>query len=173
MADYKLISGIFLSMFFFLPCSAQKKSETFPDHFLGIYAGQLEISNPDKATISIPMEFHLLETDTADRYVYRLIYDGQPRNYTLVVDDLGAGKLSVDENNGIILPSKLVGNVLHSVFEVEKNLLSSRLAFYQDFVEFEILFSDTSRKSKTGENTEYEIYGYPITTTQKATLTRK
>lgn len=155
------------------PAIAQKKAGSFPNDFLGIYSGQLEINNPDQETLTIPMEFHLLKTDTTDRYAYKLIYNGQPRNYTLIVDDLASGKVIIDENNGIILPAKLAGHVLHSTFEVENNLLSSRLAFYQDHVEFEILFSDTTQKTRTGENTEYEIYGYPITTTQSALLIRK
>ncbi|MDW3192223.1 MAG: hypothetical protein R8G66_07655 [Cytophagales bacterium] len=119
------------------------------------------------------MEFHLLATDSADRFDYRLIYDGQPRNYTLLINDLETGDLSVDENNGIVLPSKLIENVLHSLFEVQENLLSSRIAFYEDHVQFEILCSNLSSKNRTGENTEYEIYGYPITTIQKAILNKQ
>lgn len=149
---------------------AQAPAKNFPDDFLGIYTGTLEIISTGNPSMEIPMEFHLLKTDSAHRFQYRLIYDGQPRNYTLIVHDLKNGQMSVDENNGIILPTKLTDNVLYSFFQVEQNLLSSRLAFYEDIVQFEILFSDLSRKSQTGENTEYEIYGYPITTTQRATL---
>lgn len=150
----------------------QTRSESFPNDFLGVYKGSLEINNADKPTLNIPMEFHLLATDSTHRLEYRLIYDGQPRNYTLIVNDLENGDLSIDENNGIILPAKLIGNVLHSFFEVQGNLLSSRIAFFQDHVQFEILFSNLSSKVRTGENTAYEIYGYPITTVQKAVLNK-
>ncbi len=173
MVKPQLLFSLFLFIFHLQSVNAQKKAEMFPDDFLGIYSGQLMIESPDQETVSIPMEFHLLETDSANHYEYKLIYNGQPRNYTLIADDLATGKFRIDENNGIILPSQLTGHVLHSVFTVEKNLLSSRLAFYRDFVEFEILFSDTSQKIRTGETTEYEIYGYPIINTQKAILSRK
>ena len=60
--------------------------------------------------------------------------------------------------------------MLHSFFEVEGKLLTSRLAFYKNQIEFEILVSDISEKTRTGEDTDYKIYGYEISTSQKALL---
>ena len=170
---FRFIAFLFIPSLFVSPIQGQQPAKSFPEDFTGIYRGPLEITNTGKPTVTIPMEFHLLDTDTSDRFEYRLIYDGQPRNYTLIVNDLVSGDLSLDENNGIILPTKLIGNVIHSFFEVQGNLLSSRIAFYQDHVQFEILFSDLSTKERTGENTEYEIYGYPISTVQKAILMKQ
>jgi len=149
---------------------AQKNTLTFPEVFLGIYKGKLAIHQANDEVKEIPMEFHLLETDTVERFIYKLVYDGQPRNYNLVEVDAEKGLYEVDENNGIILPSKLVGNTLYSYFRVGKNFLSSRLSFSKKQLEFEILFSNMEGKERTGENTDYEIYGYPITTVQRAIL---
>lgn len=145
----------------------------FPDDFLGKYNGTLDIKSPRGAQ-SLPMEFHLLPTDTTGRYTYTLVYDGQPRDYTLVTLDKDKGLYEIDENNGIILPSYLDQNTLHSFFEVQGNLLTTRMQFKQDEMLFEILFAATKNKVTTGGSSADipEVAGYPISTFQKARLVR-
>ena len=152
---------------------SQKKVLNFPEDYFGVYKGMLTINQANGKVQKIPMEFHLLATDTAKRFIYKLVYDGQPRNYNLVEKDAEKGIYAVDENNGIILPSKYIDNTLYSYFQVGKNFLNSRLSFSKKQLEFEILFANMEEKEKTGENTDYEIYGYPITTVQKAILKRE
>ena len=143
----------------------------FPDDFLGVYKGTLEITNP-KGTQEIPMEYHLLKTDSINKFDYKLVYNGQPRNYTLVIKDREKGIFEVDENNGIILPTFLNSNTLHSFFEVQGNLLSSRAKFSKKKLEFEILFTSLKNKVKSGGISEDipEVFGYPISVFQKAIL---
>lgn len=141
----------------------------FPDDALGVYKGTLNISNP-RGEQTIPMEFHLLATDSLNQYDYVLIYNEQPRNYTLITKDPEKGIYEVDENNGIILPTYLNNNTLHSFFEVNNNLLSSRLHFFQDRVDFEILFASQQQKIPSGSGDEVKVFGIPISTFQKATL---
>ena len=118
------------------------------------------------------MEFHLKATKDSLKFNYVLMYNKSPRNYTLVIKDKEKGIYEVDENNGIILPSKFSGNTLFSFFEVQGNLLSSRFAFYKDRLEFEILFIALKNKIKTGGTSEKipEVTGYPISTIQSASL---
>ena len=164
---------IFFFYFFLFSNSvfSQKSITSFPENAVGIYKGDLHISSA-RGNQTIPMEFHLKATKDSLRYNYVLMYNNSPRNYTLVVKDRIKGIYEVDENNGIILPSKFADNTLFSFFEVQGNLLSSRFAFYKDRLEFEILFTALKNKVKTGGKSEKipEVFGYPITTVQKAIL---
>mgnify|MGYP000141457847 CR=1 FL=1 len=166
----------FFFCFFFISNAvfSQNKALTFPENAVGIYKGDIHISS-DKGNQIIPMELHLKATRETNKFEYVLVYNKTPRNYSLVVKNKEKGLYEIDENNGIILPAKFANNTLFSFFEVQGNLLSSRLAFYQDRVEFEILFAVLKNKLKTGGNSKDipEVFGYPISTVQKAVLKRK
>lgn len=157
-----------------ISCFSQDKKETFPNNVLGVYKGNLTI-NSAKGVQKIPMEFHLQKTDSVHKFDYVLIYNKIPRNYTLVVKDLKKGFFEVDENNGIILPTKYADNTLYSFFEVQGNFLSSRLHFKENSLDFEILFTATKNKIKTGGLSKEipVVYGFPISTVQKATLVKE
>ena len=134
----KLLIFIFVFVFANI-CHAQTKNFSFPEDAVGNYKGILQIDSP-RGKQEIPMEFQLIKTDSIDRFEYKLIYSDQPRNYTLIIKDREKGICEVDENNGIILPSRFSGNTLFSFFEVQGNFLSSRFEFHKDKLFFEILF---------------------------------
>ena len=161
---------IFLVQFTLL---SQEKTEQFPEDFLGIYKGTLLIDSP-KGKQKITMEFHLKATKNKDRFDYVLIYEGKPRNYTLVKKNMDKGQFELYENNGIILPTKYVNRTLFSFFEVQGNILSSRLSFTKQGMDFEILFNKTDNKIKTGKGTDEIpfVFAYPITTVQQAHLNK-
>ncbi|SED12389.1 hypothetical protein SAMN04489761_4346 [Tenacibaculum sp. MAR_2009_124] len=169
----KYILSFFIALLTVFTISAQD-SINFPDDYLGVYDGNLVIHSAGK-TQNIPMEFHLLKTKSTGKYQYKLVYNGQERNYTLVVKDKEKGLFEVDENNGVVLPFKFVSNTLYSFFEVQGNLLTTRLAFNDDTVDFEILFTKSKNKTTTGKGTKEIpfVYGYPVTVTQRALLKRK
>ena len=150
---------------------AQEKTELFPESVLGIYKGKLYIDTP-RGKQEIDMEFHIQKTDVANRFDYKLVYSGKPRNYTLVVKNREKGLYEVDENNGIILPARFANNILYSFFEVQGNLLSSRMSFSNDQLDFEILFTAIKNKVTTGGTSKEvpEVIGYPISVVQKAVL---
>ena len=152
---------------------AQNDNNNFPNDFLGVYKGTLSIYNPSNEVQQIPMEFHLLETDSAHRFEFKLIYDGQARNYFLLEIDSEKGLYDIDEDNGIILKTRLQNNTLFSFFEVNGSMLSSRYAFSGDQIDFEILFTTLKAKEKTGEETGNEIFAYPISVVQKAILKKE
>ena len=118
-----------LCLFLVFTVWAQKKKPVFPNDFLGVYKGTLVMNLPNDKVQEIPMEFHLLATDTSGRFTYTLVYDGKPRNYTLVEKDASKGSYEIDENNGIILGCKFIHQTLYSYFQVGDNFLNSRLAF--------------------------------------------
>ncbi len=152
----------------------QEKSTAFFKDFLGVYKGTLVITSENN-TKEVPMEFHLTKTDRIHRYNYVILYDKQPRNYTLIVKDFEKGILEIDENNGIVLPVKLANNTLHSFFEVQGNFLSTRFAFFENTLNFEILFTSTKKKTTTGKGTKEIpfVYGFPISVVQKAVLKKE
>jgi len=100
------------------------------------------------------------------------MYNGQPRNYTLVIKDREKGVFDVDENNGIIIPAKYANNTLYSFFEVMGNFLSTRFEFFEDKMNFEILFTATKNKTTSGGTSKEipEVFGFPISTVQNAVL---
>ncbi|WP_298878847.1 hypothetical protein [uncultured Polaribacter sp.] len=163
----------FFSLVFFSGYS-QKKSIDFPENALGIYKGTLVI-NSSKGEQEIPMEFHLKKTDSAHKFNYVLMYNNSPRNYTLIVKDKSKGIYEVDENNGIILPTRFANNTLYSFFEVQGNFLSSRISFSENELDFEILFSAKKNKITTGGISKDipEVFGFPISVVQSATLKKE
>lgn len=162
---------VFISLFVLLySISHSQKKFNFPDQALGTYYGDLLIDGP-RGQLEVVMEFQLTKTDTVNRYHYKLIYPGSPRNYTLIIKDKDKGICEIDENNGIILPCRFLGNTLYSTFEVQGNLLTSRLEFRKKDMTFEILSSNTKNKTDTGgTNGVSQVTGYPISTIQKALL---
>lgn len=160
-----------------ITAQSQEKKAAFPENSVGIYKGTLQIHSV-RGEQQIPMEFHLLATRNSTKFDYKLVYNGASRNYTLVVKDKAKGLFAVDENNGIILPAKYSKNTLFSFFEVQGNFLSSRMEFLENEVRFEILFTAKKNKIITGGSKKAggktkkipEVFGYPITTIQKAVL---
>lgn len=159
-------------LFVFSFSFSQELGKTFPEDFLGIYKGELSITT-ERGNQTIPMEFHLLKTDSIHKFDYKLVYNNTPRNYTLIVKDKNKGLFEIDENNGIVLPSHFNQNVLYSFFEVQGNFLSTRIDFNDsNTLNFEILFSRLKNKTTTGGTSKEipEVFGYPITVFQKAKL---
>ena len=154
--------------------SSQEKKEQFPDNAIGVYKGDLTIAS-SKGKQTLPMEFHLQKTDSVHKFKYVLVYNDSPRNYTLIAKNKKKGIFEIDENNGIILPTKYANNTLYSFFEVQGNFLSSRLHFKKDTLDFEILFTKIKNKIITGGISKEipKVYGYPISTVQKAILKKQ
>lgn len=150
---------------------SQEKTTSFPENAVGIYKGVLHI-NASGRTQEIPMEFHLKKTDSAHKFDYILVYNKQPRNYTLIVKNKEKGIYTIDENNGIVIPAKFANKTLYSFFEVQKNFLSTRFEFSKNQLDFEILFTATKNKITSGGTSKEipKVFGFPILTIQKAVL---
>ena len=141
--------------------------------WLGIWKGNLSILTPEGKKQEIPMELHILPTDTTGKYTWKIIYDKSPRNYTLIARDTAKGLYVIDENNGIILENRLFGNTFFSCFEVMENLLACTYRLEGKQIIFEIFSMSKKKAKKTGNLPEKEIpevIDYPSQTMQKATL---
>lgn len=158
-----------VSLFIFGQSIGQEKK--FPDDFLGIYKGKLKIVTA-KGKQEIDMEFHFTKTDTIGTYKYVLVYNNEPRNYFLVEKDKAKGQYLIDENNGIVLQASVFDNGIFSMFEVNGSLITTTEKFYDNYMDFEIMFTNTSKVETTGKGTEEipTVKIYPILGTQKAIL---
>jgi len=163
---------------FFFGKSQETTETTFPQDFFGIYTGTLNIYAA-KATQEIPMEFHLLPTEINEQYIYKLVYgegeQRQERDYLLQPKDADLGIYEVDEQNGIILENRVVGNKMYTLFEVQESLLTTFITFEKDHLLFEIVYSDTSKKETSGGQEEDVpvVTSYPISVVQKAYLIKQ
>lgn len=176
----KFVLSVFLFAFLIIPvnCYGQDAANGFPDDYFGIYKGELEIYT-ERGNYEIPMEFQLLPTDSLGRYTYTLVYgaeaERQERPYSLLEIDAAKGEYLVDEHNGILLDSKVIGNKIYSLFEVQGNLLTTFMTFSEDHLLFEITFAARSkaRISKVETQEDTEVISYPISTVQKAKLLKQ
>ncbi len=167
---------VLVVLFMVLSCDQEKTSTAipekteFPDDFLGIYKGDLDIvtsngSNP------VPMEFHLLATANSSKYAYKIFYGKErlERAYNLIQTS-NPHIYEVDENNGIIIPTAYSNNTLFSTYEVAGNLLNCTEVFHNDRLEFMITMSRQIDTATAGQTDGFTVKSYPISVMQKAVL---
>lgn len=148
-----------------------------PESYLGKYQGVLHIYAGAKNQI-LPMEFHLLATDSAYHYDYRLIYMPNDsvrdeRVYSLIYHP-DTDSYEVDEHNGIRLSTRLADHGLYSLFEVQGGLLTSVIQFQETYVDFSITYSAKNQSVTTGGSSDDipEVISYPVGSVQKARLVK-
>ena len=185
------VSGYIISLIFFLNCAVYGQRNTpertsslytgtnnqlnFPNDVLGTYKGNLTIYTSEGVEI-VPMSFNLDSTAVKEEYDYIITYNinqvPQKRAYTLIAKNEATGDYIIDENNGIILDAKVIENRLITIFEVNSNLLTTNLYFYQDYLLFEITSSaiTAKNKSETDGKPTIAVFSYPINTVQSAKL---
>jgi hypothetical protein len=167
--------AVYLFLISFLNLNTQESVSKFPEAYFGNYKGELIIINRN-GTQTIDMEFNFKSTDSIGKYVYQIVYiiEGkrEERNYNLITQDASKGDYIIDENNGILLTAKQIENRLYSVFEVNGNLLFTTETFYDDYMLFEIIFSNKKEKARSSAFVENqpEVLSYPVTVSQRAKL---
>lgn len=194
----KLTSLLVCLCLLFYACSAQKvappkaatdqlttattDSLSFPESWMGVWEGQLSIYSVKGLAQQLPMELHILATDSTDRFIWRLVYgedkEAGARNYELVVKDRAKGLYVVDELNSIQLECYLINGKLFSWYLVEDILIMITNEVRGEEMVFEVIAGSHTPVSITGEG---EIEGeeispvstYPVRSSQKAILTRK
>lgn len=147
---------------------------TFPDDWVGKWGGPLQIFKGDSLQYQIPMELHLLPTDTLDRYTFIIIYDGNARDYAIEAVDKSRGLWVIDERNTIAIESYVLGNALVSQFGVQTTEILSSYQRVPGGIISEIFSTSTDTVSTTGGTSEQipAVYTYPVTNRQRAMLRR-
>lgn len=153
------------------------QAQTLPEDYLGNYKGELKIYNPEIVS-KVNMELEITATDSIGKYNYILKYlsDQKPdiRNYHLIAKDSSKSRFTLDENNGIKIPTTFVNNSLQSVFQVQSSLLSTKISFEKDRAIFEISVANTTKTDSTATyDGEFKVLGYPIGVYQKAVLKKE
>ena len=168
--------GLLFCLFWATLLMAQEEAK-FPDDFFGKYAGILNI-HTQRGDQEVPMEFHLLPTDSLGVYQYTLVYGAgdqrQERAYVLLEEDAANGRYAIDERNGIVLDNKVHGNKLYALFEVQGNLLTTFISLEEDHAVFEIVFANKASARETyAIQDSVQVLSYPITTVQRAVLQKQ
>ncbi|MEO1257418.1 MAG: hypothetical protein AAFZ15_01430 [Bacteroidota bacterium] len=105
-------------------------AQGFPEAWAGIWKGEMTNHNVKGKQSQFPMELHILPTDSAHVWTWRLVYhpNDRPkdaRNYQLVLKDKAAGHYVIDEKNGILLDAYYIDERLISNFSIGNNEIMS------------------------------------------------
>jgi len=157
----------------------------FPEDWLGVWQGNLEIYSGQTLVQKVPMKLEHSATDSNDLYIWALIYGEDEvkgrRDYRLQPVDKSKGHWVVNEQNSILLDAFIYENQLISNFGIvdedpkkSTNLMSSYRLEGNDLVfEIWVFAGDPVRKSGGIELNAEKIplvYAYPVRGYQRAVL---
>lgn len=174
---------IYIVLFFvsFVINNLQGQTAAFPKSWLGKWSGKLEIHNAKGLAQTIPMQLHLLPTDSTHRFTWTIFYGEDTiagkRDYELVVLDAAKGLYAVDEKNTIVMEAYLLGGKLYNQFEVMGNLLLCTTELVNGNLVFEVISGKLEPISTTG-NQQFKgedippVKAYPVNVRQMAILSR-
>lgn len=152
-------------------------AQEIPAPFLGNYKGKLQIYAPQLVN-TLDMEFEVSKTDTLGSYNYILTYHAEPqsdiRNYKLIAKDSLKSIFTLDENNGIKIPTTYINNTLQSFFKVQHSLLAMKISFKKNEAAFEISVANTTQVDSTQTyDSQFKVEGFPVGTYQVARLKKQ
>ncbi|ULQ52347.1 hypothetical protein [Flavihumibacter fluvii] len=158
-------------------CFAQNAESTFPASWQGKWKGTLDWYQGPVKRQSVDMELHILPTDSADQYSWRLIYGKQQqdnRPYILRPYDKSKGHWLIDELNSIILDQFLIGDRFCGSFSVGGNTILNTYALSGDSLVVEFYNSQEKAIAITGgrDTTIPKVKSYGIRSFQRAVLKR-
>lgn len=164
-------------------CGQEADTVAFPASWAGSWQGTLEIFNGKGKVQSVPMwvEIHKIDTSTEGRYTFGLVYGSKEKDwrpYELVPVNPDFGLWQVDEKNGIVMESYLLGPKLLCWFVVNNNRILCTYEKNGDTMYFEVLSGieaaiSTTGNTKQGEEEIPEVKTYPFSVFQRAVLLKK
>lgn len=151
-----------------------QKKPTFPDDWAGVYSGKLVRRSKDGVIGTINMELHIQKTADPNRWEWRIVYDGQPRNYELIVIDRRRGIYTIDEKNSIMLSSFLVNDTLNVHFGAQFGYLLITYTIDGNDILFSTTISNAAPYQTTGGQGQVPVvHSFEIREQQQARLTKK
>ena len=172
---------LFLFILGFVKGNAQKTTD-FPESWLGIWKGKMEIITPKGVKQSLTMELHITERekqkeDTARVWNWTIVYrinkdSADIRNYTLIEKDKEKGHYLMDEQNDILLDCYYIGGVFWSAFEVQDTKLLSIDRKEGKTLISEIMYGPAEPVQTTGGTSEEipPVKSYGIKGVQRAVM---
>jgi len=173
-------------MFHELPTNIRKrnycdKKDQFPEDWIGLWQGELNIYKPNGDIQTIPMELEIAAMDSSNNFIWALIYGEDKiagrRSYELETIDPLKGHYAIDEKNTIKLDCYLFQNKLFSRFQVMDNWLLATYEKEGENLIFEIISGNSQAVNITGNQKHNgedipEVKAFPIIVSQQAVLKR-
>ncbi len=149
----------------------------FPASWTGVWRGPIVTASPKGTRRTFDMELHILPIAGASRYRWTIVYISengrQERPYELVEIDRSRGHFQVDEKNGILIDSFLIGDSLHVQFAVQGSLITIRYLRRGTDILFELVTTQMNKPQKTGGVGKIPVVeNYPLVVVQRAVLVR-
>lgn len=176
-------------LFCFLPLWGQdpeiispKEPLSFPDGWVGIWKGELNIFNQNGFQQSLLMQLHIQPLDSLGQYSWTIIYgtdlEAGSRPYVLNTIDAEKGHYEIDERNSIAMEAYFLHDKLFNRFTVMDNLLLSSTEMRDGQLVFEIISGSLVAASQTGDTVVDgekipPVATLPVTVLQRAVLTRE
>ncbi|MEM6965303.1 MAG: hypothetical protein AAF573_11090 [Bacteroidota bacterium] len=176
---------LLFSLLLFLGCARKYPAyeflpkEKFPQSWIGVWSGKLQIYSTKGLMQTVQMELEILPTDQPDIFTWALTYGEdqmkERRSYELKTINAEEGIYVIDEKNSIILESYLYHNKLISRFEVQGNLLICTYEKRKDQLIFEVMagadqaINTTGGKEMDGD-TIPEVRSFSMSVSQRAIL---
>lgn len=157
-------------------------ASVFPESWIGIWKGEINIFNQDGFQQSLSMQLHILPLDTVGQYTWTIIYGPDPeagrRPYVLNTIDAEKGLYEIDERNSIAMEAYFLQDKLFNRFTVMENMLLSTTEMRDGQLVFEIISGSLVPASLTGDTVVDgekipPVATLPVTVLQRAVLTRE
>jgi hypothetical protein len=170
----KVLLLIFLPVVVF---AQQKKDSSFPSAWLGKWKGTLQWYQGTAKRQSVDMELHILPTDSANQYSWRMIYGQQQKDnrpYILKPYDAAKGHWLIDELNSIVLDQFIIGDKFCGSFTVDGNTITNTYALAGDSLLVEFYNAQEKAIAITGgrDTTIPKVKSYGMRSYQRAVLKR-
>ncbi len=179
--NMKRIYILFLLQILFICAVTAQDTLSFPYSWQGKWQGDLEIYTAKGLSQTVPMELHILPTDSTNRFTWSIIYGEDKvagkRPYELVILDVEKGIYAIDEKNSIQLEGYFIKDKFFSRFEVMGNLLLTTEQLVGEELIFEIIVGKMTPVSVTGNevvngDTIPPVQAFPLKVMQRAILRR-
>jgi hypothetical protein len=131
--------------------------------WMGSWRGPAEVIWADGRVQKLEMGLDVARTEKPERLTWAITYitpareeggteNRQVRPYELVVVDAAKGQYEVDEKNGIVIPTSLIGGAFYSCFTVQGNQIAASYRLNEaGRVVIELVTTDAQRPSTTGD----------------------
>lgn len=173
---------VFASCFVGFLSAQTTETQPFPQSWVGVWTGELEIFNAKGKVQAVPMELHIQPIANSQNYTWTIIYgedrEAGARPYELQAVDAEVGHYVIDEKNSIRLDAFLVGGKLYERFSVMGSMLIATTELQGNQLIYEIISGSDKAVSTTGNTTvEGEdipaVESFPIAVRQQAVLRKK
>lgn len=159
-----------------------KAQSNFPKSWLGTFQGDMYMEYLDGIKDTVSTTFEFLETETPNRWTYRMTYDSKKwgkmvKDYELFWNDSlkSPNLFLLDEKDGVLIQEVYMNKRFYSHFEVEGGHFISLLEQKGKDLYFEIRCTDSkkglvSNSEKDAEGNSYQVSNYFQYTIQYVTL---